>query len=98
MMNINSMVCDYKYDEDNQTIRINCLGCIYGASIEDFDVCMAKVMDRLLEVKKLVRVVLAETREHEYDFPDIKLLLEIANSIEKITRDKIISLKNIVVK
>ncbi|MCX6818705.1 MAG: ATPase, T2SS/T4P/T4SS family [Candidatus Aenigmarchaeota archaeon] len=92
------MVCDYEYDEDNQTIRINCLGCIYGASIEDFDVCMAKTIDKLLEVKKLVRVILAETREHEYNFPEVKLLFEIANAIEKITRDRIISLRNIVVK
>ena len=92
------MVCEYEYDEERQCIRINCLGCIYGCSIEDSDVCMATTIDKLMELKKLVRIVLAETREHEYDFSDAKLLLELANAIEKITREKIISLRNIVIK
>ncbi len=91
------MVCEYEYDEEKQCIRINCLGCIYGCSIEDSDVCMATTIDKLIELKRLVRVVLAENREHEYDFGDIKLLLEIANSIERISREGIVALRNIVI-
>ena len=30
-------VCDYEYNEDIMRLKINCLGCIYGASIEDFE-------------------------------------------------------------
>ena len=89
-------ICDYEYDQENQRIRINCLGCIYGSSIEDCDVCMATTIDKLMEIKHLVRIVFVETREHEYDFPDVKLLLEIANAIERITKERIVSLKNVV--
>lgn len=92
------MVCEYEYDEENQTMRINCLGCIYGSNIEDFDVCMAKTIDKLMELKKPVRIIFAERMEHEYDFSDSKLLLEIANAIEKISRERIISLDNIAMK
>lgn len=89
-------ICDYEYDQENQRIRINCLGCIYGSSIEDCDVCMATTIDKLMEIKHLVRVIFVEAREHEYDFPDVKLLLEIANAIDRITKERIISIKNIV--
>jgi type IV secretory pathway ATPase VirB11/archaellum biosynthesis ATPase len=92
------MVCEYEYDEENQTMRISCLGCIHGSSIEDFDVCMAKTIDKLAELKKPVRIVFAERMEHEYDFSDSKLLLEIALALEKISKGRIISLDNIVIK
>lgn len=86
----------YEYDEETQRLRINVLGSIYGPSLEDYDVWMAAVIDKLLEIKKIVRVVLVERREYEYDFPEIKMLYEIANAIERITRERIISIKNIV--
>ncbi|MFH0832105.1 MAG: type II/IV secretion system ATPase subunit [Candidatus Aenigmatarchaeota archaeon] len=92
------MVCNYEYDEETQKMRVNCLGCIYSSNIEDSDVCMAAVIDKLLELKKVVRVVLAERREHEYDFSEVRLLLEIANAIEKITREKVISIRNTSIK
>ena len=92
------MVCEYEYTEANQTMRISCLGCIYGSSIEDFDVCMAKTIDKLAELKKPVRIVFAERMEHEYSMADSKLLLEIAFALEKISKDRIISINNVVIK
>ncbi len=92
------MDVEYVYDKENQKLKINCLGYIYGPSIEDHDVWMAAVIDKLMELKRIVKVVLAERREYEYDVKEVKLLLEIANAIEKITREKIISLKNVVIK
>jgi archaeal flagellar protein FlaI len=92
------MNVDYVYDKENQRLKINCMGYIYGPSLEDYDVWMAAVIDKLLELKRLVKVVLAERREYEYDTKEIKLLLEIAGAIEKITREKIVSLKNVVIK
>lgn len=90
------MPIDYQYDQETQKLRINCLGSIYGPSIEDYDVWMAAVIDKLMEIKRVVRVVLAERREYEYDFSEVKLLLEIANAIERISRERIISIKNVV--
>jgi len=91
------MVYEYEYDEDTQKMRINCMGSVYGASIEDFPVCMAKTIDHLMELKKLPKIVLADVREYEYDFKDSKMLLEIANVIERIIKDRIITLSNVVV-
>jgi len=89
------MVCEYTYDDKTQTMRVDCLGCIYGSSIEDSEVCMSRTIEKLLEVKKVSRIILAETREYEYDFHQVKMLLEIANAIQDITRKRIVSLENI---
>lgn len=89
------MVCDYSYDDKTQTMRVNCLGCIYGSSVEDSEFCMARTIQKLFEVKKVSRLILAETREYEYDFNQVRLLIEVANAIQDITRKKIVSLSNI---
>jgi len=90
------MVCDYSFDEKTKTMRVNCLGCIYGSSVEDSEVCMARTISKLIEVKGVSRLILAETREYEYDFQQVNMLMEIANAIQLITRKKIISLNNII--
>jgi type IV secretory pathway ATPase VirB11/archaellum biosynthesis ATPase len=88
------MVCDYEVVED--TIRVNCLGCVFGSSIEDFEACMAKTVDKLLETKGINRIILAETTENEYDFEQTKMLKEIADGYNKIlNEDKIISITNL---
>ena len=89
------MVCDYSFDDKTQTMRINCLGCIYGSSIEDSEFCMAKTIEKLFEIKKVSRIILAETREYEYDFNQVNLLVEIAGAIQDIVRKKLISIQNI---
>jgi type IV secretory pathway ATPase VirB11/archaellum biosynthesis ATPase len=91
------MVYEYEYDEESQKIRINCMGSIYGSSIEDYPVVMAKTIDNLMELKKVARIVLADAREYEYDFDEAKMLIEIANVIERIIKDKIINIRNVVV-
>jgi type IV secretory pathway ATPase VirB11/archaellum biosynthesis ATPase len=90
------MVYEYEYDEENQKMRINSLYSIYGSSIEDYEVVMAKTIDNLMELKKVVRIVFVDTREHEYDFHDAKMLLEIALALDKIVKSRIVSLNNIV--
>jgi type IV secretory pathway ATPase VirB11/archaellum biosynthesis ATPase len=84
-------VCDYEYDEENRKIRVNCLGCLFASSIEDDAVCMARTLDKLLELKKVTSVVLAKEREYEYDYDQVKILQEIANVIEDVIREKVIS-------
>lgn len=92
------MVCDYSFDDKTQTMRVNCLGCIYGSSVEDSEFCMAKTIEKLFEVKKVSRIILAETREYEYDYGQVSMLLEVANAIQEIVRKKIISIQNICAK
>jgi len=92
------MAYEYEYDEESQKMRINCFGSIHGASIEDFPVVMAKTIDNLMELRKVCRIVMADTREYEYDFNEARMLLEIANAVERITKERIISVSNVVVK
>ncbi len=89
---------DYEFDEETQKMRINFLGSIYGESLEDYKTVMAITIDKLMELKKIPRLVLAGTREYEYDFNETKMLVEIANVIDSILRQKIIAISNIVVK
>ncbi len=84
------MVCEFE-TKDN-LIRVNCLNCVFGSSIEDFDVCFAKTIDKILQFKKVERIILAGTREYEYDYNQIKLLIEIAELYDKlVNREKILS-------
>ncbi len=77
-------------------LRINCLGSIYGASLEDSDVVMSKVIDALISEKKVTGIVLVENREYEYDPFQTRLLLEIADAITTILRDrKLVSIKRL---
>ncbi|MEM5792779.1 MAG: type II/IV secretion system ATPase subunit [Candidatus Aenigmatarchaeota archaeon] len=83
------MVCDYEVVDT--IMKVNCVGCIFGSSIEDFDVCMAKTIDKLREVKKIERIILTERREHEYDYEQTKLLIEVAETYNKLLfEDRII--------
>ncbi len=91
------MVWEYEYDEDSQKMRISTVGAIFDSSLEDYDVAMAATIDKLLELKRVARIVLAGTREYEYDFPESKMLLEIALALEKIVNRRIITLKNIII-
>ena len=88
-------VCDYEYDEERMRLRINCMGCLYGSSIEDYEECMARTIDKILEVKKVASIVLAKNREYEYDYEQTKLLAEIAKVIEDVIRSKMLSKKNL---
>ncbi|UCD03212.1 MAG: type II/IV secretion system ATPase subunit [Candidatus Aenigmatarchaeota archaeon] len=84
-------VGDYTYDEDEEKLRINYLGSIFGASIEDFADCMADVLDKVLEVKHPNSVVLVKDREYEYGPEQTKMLVEIAKIIEDVVRERLVS-------
>jgi type IV secretory pathway ATPase VirB11/archaellum biosynthesis ATPase len=82
----------------NGILRMNCLGSIFGFTVEDSDVVMARVIEKLIEEKKVSGIVLAETREYEYDADQTKMLAEIANVITDIIKErKLLSIKNIAV-
>ncbi len=82
------MVCEYTYDEDNKRIRVNCLGCLYGSSIEDFPICFATTISKLLEVRDVESVVLAADREYEYDYEQTQMLIKVADALDDLIRVK----------
>lgn len=89
------MAEDYQYDENTLKVKINCLGYLYGASVEDFEEAMGRVMDVLLEVKKVESIILVKEREYEYDYKQTLLLLEISRVLEYILREGIIQNRRI---
>jgi len=66
------------------TIVVNCAKCVFGSSLEDFDVCFARTIDKILEVKKVERIVFVGTKEYEYDYKQTKPLVEIAEAYNKL--------------
>ncbi|MFP4633406.1 MAG: ATPase, T2SS/T4P/T4SS family [Candidatus Aenigmatarchaeota archaeon] len=82
------MPCDYEYDEDEKSINVDCSGCIYGSSVADYEVCMAKTIDKILEVKGVESIVFGNSREYEYPYGQTKLLVEIAGVLEKVMKDE----------
>ena len=86
-----------KYTYKEGVLRIDCLNCIYGSSVEDFPECMAELINNLIAVKDAKAIILSKEREYEYNFEQTQMLLEIAKICENITRDlKLFSQKNLV--
>jgi len=85
----------YEYDENTFKLRVNCLGHTYGASIEDFEEVMARVISILVEVKKVSSITLVKEREYEYDQKQTKILLEVAQVIEQVFREGVMEDKKV---
>jgi archaeal flagellar protein FlaI len=79
------MTCEF--ESKDGVMRVNCLGCIYGSAIEDFEACLATTLDKLMKNKGVERVVLAELRENEYSFEQTQMLVGLASAISRITED-----------
>ncbi len=77
-------------------MRMNCIGSIFGFTIEDSDVVMARIIAALIANKKVTDIILAETREYEYAPIQTIYLKEIASAINKIVKEeKLVSIKKI---
>jgi len=88
------MPIDYEVIEN--TLRINAMNWVTEPSIEDSEACMGIVVDVLAEVKNVERIIIAETRENEYDYEQVKMLQEITNATDKILNEaKILRLENL---
>jgi len=79
------LACEFEVKEG--IMRVNCSNCIFGSSVEDFDVCFARTIDKLIRIKRVDRIILSGNREYEYDERQTKLLLEVANTIERLRRN-----------
>ncbi len=76
---------DYEFEEDTGTVRINTLGSIYGASIEDYPEVMSRVINILQEFPNASSVVLSESRDYEYGEEQVQLLKGVADAIQDIS-------------
>jgi flagellar protein FlaI len=84
------LVCDFEIRDS--VLAVNCANCLFGSSLEDFDVCFAKTIDKLIETKNVERIVLSGIREYEYDYEQIKLLGEVADVYDNlVNRENILN-------
>jgi len=89
----------FEHEVIDGILRINVLNSPWGVTLEDSDVVMANVIDRILEIKRVERIILAETREYEYDFDQTAMLVEVANVYNKLlNEDRILSISRIAAK
>jgi len=83
------------YEVVDNAVRINVINWAIEPNIENSEACMAVVIDILKEAKGAEGVILAGTRESEYDFEQVKLLREMADAQNKIlNEDRLISINN----
>lgn len=84
-------VFGYEFEEDTGTVRINTLGSIYGASIEDYPEVMARVINILQEVPNASSIILSESRDYEYSESQVEMLKEIATAVQDISNQGLLS-------
>ncbi len=82
---------DYEHDTDSGVVRVNAMGSIYGPSVEDYPEVMARVVDILREVGGVSSIILSASQEYEYTGDEADMLVEIAQTIQDITREGYLS-------
>jgi len=88
------MAADYEVIEN--TVKIDAMNWVIEPSVEDSEAAMAIVIDVLQQVKNAERVILAETREYEYDYEQVKMLSEIGAIQQKLLNEtRVLSLEKL---
>ncbi|PIZ51880.1 hypothetical protein COY27_02235 [Candidatus Woesearchaeota archaeon CG_4_10_14_0_2_um_filter_33_13] len=85
------------HEGENKVLKIYAEKCTFPPSIEYSHLCMAKVIDSLLEVTGVTIVIINQLREYEYDYSQTKLLLELANLCRHLNHDARYSHSQIIV-
>jgi len=84
------------YEVVDNVVRINALNWVIEPSVEDSEATMAVVIDVLQQVKNAERVILAETREYEYDYEQVKMLSELGALQQKLLNEiRILSIERL---
>jgi len=58
---------------------VNYLGAPFVPSLSDSAICMARTIDALVETPNVAKIVFVQQHNYCYDFPQVQLILEIAN-------------------
>nr|MBA4405150.1 hypothetical protein [Nanoarchaeum sp.] len=78
---------------EEYVMRINYFGLSYPPSLEDSNLCMASVIDNLIESPNVSRVILSSDRNYQYNNEQTQMLREFGNIYVYLTKQrKILSL------
>ncbi len=76
------------HEGENKILKISCSKCTFPPSIEYSGLCMAKVVDLLLQNKGVTIIILSALREYEYDYAQTSLLTELALLHKKLNQEE----------
>jgi len=76
------------HEGENKILKVNLQSCSFPPSIEYSELCMAKVVDTLLQVSGVTTIILAQLREYEYDFSQTDLLTQLASLVKHLNQDE----------
>ncbi len=85
-----SATCGYEIIEEGQeeVMKINCIKCTHSPSVENSPICMAKTIDKLIEVPSVNRIIFSQNRNYEYDNEQTQMLRGVANLYVYLARQK----------
>jgi flagellar protein FlaI len=73
--------------EGGETIlRVECEGILRVPSLENEPLFMAKAIDLLIENPDTTKIVFSQKRDYEYDYPQVRLLKEVAMLYNRLLR------------
>jgi len=88
-----SKTCGYTILREGEDVILNisCDACSRLPSIEDNGLCMARTIEKIIEVGDVTKIVFSQSRDYEYDFNQTQLLSEIAKLNKHFVKDNIVS-------
>lgn len=86
----NKVFEDITFDKEGveRVARISYEGIPKAPSLEDDPLCMAKTINLLISNPATTKIIFEQKHGYEYDFSQIKILLEIGNLYKELIRDK----------
>ncbi len=77
----NTNSCKFSLDTKTgqRILRANCDKCIYSPDLETNPLCMARTINKLMEVGQVNEVVFSQKEDYIYDYTQTQMLLQIAN-------------------
>ncbi len=88
---------DIYHEGDNKILKIYLEKCMFPPSIEYSEQCMTKAIDLLLQNSGVTTIILSQRREYDYDYSQVKLLIELASLYRKLSKDERFMYSHIVV-
>ncbi|MBI2662595.1 type II/IV secretion system ATPase subunit [Candidatus Woesearchaeota archaeon] len=76
------------HEGENKVLKIYLEKCTFPPSIEYSELCMGKVIETLLQNSGITTLILSQQREYEYDYSQVKLLMELMMLYRKLNKDE----------
>jgi len=79
---------DVVKEGEDTVLRVDYENALEVPSLEDSEKCMADTIDKLMANRNITKIVFAQKRDYEYDYPQTRILAEFAKVHANILRHK----------